>query len=87
EAENKMLINLRKPNDLIIEAKGVPGPVTIIQGNYDEDSLNYAARLTLRYSDLIELQGQVLYGTNYDKLNNEKTVKISTDENLEIYRL
>ncbi|MFX0007271.1 MAG: hypothetical protein ACFFAV_11170 [Candidatus Hermodarchaeota archaeon] len=87
EAENKMLINLKKPNDLIMEAKGVPGPVTIIQGNYDDDSLNYAARLTLRYSDLNQLQGQILYGTNYNKLTNEKTVKILKNENFDIFRL
>jgi tRNA-specific 2-thiouridylase len=87
EAENKMLITLRKPNDLIMEAQGVAGPITIIQGEYNDDSLNFAAKLTLRYSDLNQLQGQVKYGTEYDNLSNEKTVKILDDENIDIFRL
>ena len=87
EAENKMLINLKKPNDLIMEAIGVPGPITIIQGEYNDDSLNFAAKLTLRYSDLNQLQGQVKFGATYDNLSNEKTVKLLNDENLENFRL
>ncbi|MDX1797457.1 MAG: hypothetical protein R3255_02300 [Candidatus Lokiarchaeia archaeon] len=87
EAENKMLINLKKPDDLIMEAQGVPGPITIIQGEYNNDSLNFAAKLTLRYSDLNQLQGQVKFGATYDNLSNEKTVKLLNDENLENFRL
>jgi tRNA U34 2-thiouridine synthase MnmA/TrmU len=87
ENENNLLLNLKGPNDLLMEAVGVPGPITIIQGDYNDDSLNFAAKLTLRYSDLIQLQGKVKYGTDYGNLNNEKTVEIQNNENFEIYRL
>lgn len=87
EKENSILLTLKKPNDFILEAKGAPGPITIIQGDYNDESLNYAAKLTLRYSDLNQLQGQVKYGANYDKLNNEITVKINSDENLKNFFL
>lgn len=87
EKENKVLLTLKKPNDLIMEAKGVPGPITIIQGEYNDESLMYAARLTLRYSDLNQLQGQVEYGTNYDGLSHEITVEIKPDDNLKKFML
>ena len=83
ETENKMLLNLRKPNDLIMEAKDVPGPITILQGEFDEETLNYAAMLTLRYSDLEESRGQVIYGTDYNNLSSKMTTEI---ENLEILK-
>jgi tRNA U34 2-thiouridine synthase MnmA/TrmU len=82
EKENNILLSIKKPNDLIIEAKGVPGPITIIEGEFDKKSLIYAAKLTLRYSDLNQLKGQVNYGTNYGKLNNKMSVDIKLDENL-----
>lgn len=87
EVENNILLTLKKPDNLILEAKDVPGPITIIQGEYDEESLNYAAKLTIRYSDLNQLQGKVNYGTNYNKLNNEMTIKIENDENLKNFIL
>ena len=82
ESENNMLLNLKKQKDLILEAKGVPGPITIIQGEFDDEAFNYAAMLTLRYSDLSESIGQVIFGTDYNDLSNEKTVKIENEKNL-----
>lgn len=87
ENENKMLLNFRKPNDLIMEAKDVPGPITILQGEFDEETLNYAAMLTLRYSDLNQLQGQVIFGNDYSNLNSEMTITLENDENLKKYIL
>ncbi|MFX0024647.1 MAG: hypothetical protein ACFE9S_20210 [Candidatus Hermodarchaeota archaeon] len=87
EKENNILLTLKKPSDLIMEAKGVPGPITIIQGEYDDESLNYAARLTIRYSDLNQLEGQVNYGTNYDELSNKMIVKIKNYESMAKYIL
>ena len=87
EEENNNLLRYKKPNDLIFEIKDVPGPITIMQGKFDELSLNYAAKLTLRYSDLNQLRGQVRYGKNYSNLNNEITVEIGNDENLKKFIL
>ncbi|UCC20000.1 MAG: hypothetical protein JSV62_01590 [Promethearchaeota archaeon] len=82
EKENNSLLTLKKPNDLIIEAKDVPGPITILQGDFNNDSLEFASKLTLRYSDLNQLKGQVIYGKDYNKLTNNMTVEIENDENL-----
>jgi len=87
EAENEMLLNLKKPTDLIIEAKDVPGPITIIQGEIDNETFNYASMLTLRYSDLNKSSGQVIFGRDYAKLNNEMTVEINNVEILKKYIL
>ncbi len=87
ETENNMLLKFRKHDDLILEAKDVPGPITIIQGEFDEETFNYAAMLTLRYSDSNELLGKVIYGTDYDDLSKEITVKRENEEKLKKYIL
>ncbi|MFX0038818.1 MAG: hypothetical protein ACFFCY_02770 [Promethearchaeota archaeon] len=87
EKENKILLALKKPKDLVIETNDVPGPITIIQGQYDEESLNYAAKLTLRYSDLNQLKGKVKYGKDFNKLDTEIAVEIKKDENLKKFIL
>lgn len=87
ESENNLLLTLKKLNDLIIEAKDVTGPITIVQGDYDINTLKYAAKLTLRYSDLDDLQGQVIYGTDYDNLTDEMTLEIENNEILKKYIL
>ena len=87
EKENNILLTLKKPNDLILEVKDVPGPITIIQGELDDESLKFAAKLTLRYSDLNQLKGQVSYGTEYNKLTKEMPIKIERSENLKNFIL
>ena len=87
ESENHLLLSLKKPNELVFEVKDVPGPITIIQGDYNENSLKYASILTLRYSDLNQLQGQVVYGTDYQNLTNKMNIKIENDEILKKYFL
>ena len=87
EFENNILLTVKQPNDLIIEAKGVPGPITIIQGEFDDETLNYAATLTLRYSDSNDLQGKVIFGTDYNDLSKEMTVKRENEEKLKKYIL
>jgi len=67
ELENTVLINLKNPDDIIMEVKDEKGPITIIQGEIKSDILSSAAKLTLRYSDAKENKGTIIYGT--DKLN------------------
>lgn len=87
ENENNLLLTLKRPDDLAMEVIGVSGPITIIQGDYNDDSLNYAAKLTLRYSDLNQLQGKVKFGTKYSELSNEMTVEINNADILKNFRL
>ncbi|MFX1311990.1 MAG: hypothetical protein ACFFHD_05210 [Promethearchaeota archaeon] len=79
ELENKMLLELKNSDDFIMEVKDEVGPITIIQGLVDDQSLNYAAMLTLRYSDYGNLMGDVIYGKNYNDLIHKLTVKKATE--------
>ncbi|MFX1574722.1 MAG: hypothetical protein ACFFB0_18455 [Promethearchaeota archaeon] len=87
ESENKMLLNLKKPADLIMEAKDDVGPITIIQGPTDDEVINYAAMLTLRYSDYSGLVGDVNYGKNYNEFNHTITVKKAPKDIIKMYIL
>ena len=59
--ENSILLQIKNPDDIIMEAKDVVGPITIIQDKIDQDTLELAAKLTLRYSDLDKSEGRVTY--------------------------
>jgi len=75
ELENNMLIHLKNPNDLIMEVKYIPGPTTIIQGRITEDVINFAAKLTLRYSDCKDSNGIIIYGNNQTSLIKDLIVE------------
>lgn len=51
ERENKLLLELREPEDYIFQVPDFPSPITLLRGNKDKDSISYAAKLTARYSD------------------------------------
>jgi len=87
EIENNMLLQLKKPIDLIMEVQDVPGPITIIQDEFNEESLKYAASLTVRYSDLEESKGKVVYGKDYQNLSKEIFIEIESNEILKKYIL
>jgi hypothetical protein len=75
EVENHMLTLLMESDDLVMETKDEMGPTTIIQGNKDEDVIQLAAELTLRYSDYTGFEGTVVYGKTFDKMDKEIFVK------------
>lgn len=85
EIENKILLQIKKPDDLILETRNVEGPITIIQGNSDEEVIQFAAKLTLRYSDLKQNNGIIIYGKNLQNLDNEITIERESDEILKNY--
>jgi len=87
EIENNILVQLKKPKDLIMEVPDIPSPITIIQGDFTEKTLKFAASLTLRYSDLKESEGKVVYGNEYQNLSKEIFTKIENDEFLKNYLL
>ncbi|MFX1496334.1 MAG: hypothetical protein ACFFBH_02295 [Promethearchaeota archaeon] len=82
EFENNMLTQIKNSKDLMMEAKEVPGPTTIIQGKYDNDTINFAAGVTLRYSDLKESCGSIIYGFDSKKLDNIITCKKIEDDKI-----
>ncbi|MHA2182325.1 MAG: hypothetical protein ACXAAH_12980 [Promethearchaeota archaeon] len=70
EVDNNILLRLKKQEDLIMEVEDIPGPITIIQGEINEDSIKFAASLTLRYSDSKDSRGKVIFGNDYQNLTN-----------------
>ena len=87
EIENNILLRLKKPNDLIMEVEDISGPITIVQGKISEDSLKFAASLTLRYSGSKASTGKVIYGKDYQNLTNSCIVERENNEILKDYML
>ena len=87
EIENNHLLQLKKPDDLIMEVEDIPGPVTIVQGEINEASLMFAAALTLRYSDSKDSQSKVVYGKDYQNLTKTIIAEIEYIENSKDYML
>ncbi len=87
EIENNILTQIKKPYDVIMETNDVVGPITIIQGTINNDILQFAAKLTLRYSDSKDSIGSVKYGKNLNSMNKQLIVEIEKEEILKIYIL
>lgn len=51
EAENKRLLELKNNQDYVLEVLDYPGPITILEGAGDREAIEFAARLTAKYSD------------------------------------
>lgn len=83
--ENEMLVRIRNSNDILMEAKDVPGPITLIQGKFDGETIHFAAQLTLRYSDAKGNNGSIIYGNHPDKLDKLMTVEKVNDNFLKTY--
>ncbi len=81
EIENRILLQIKKPQDIAMEVKNIKGPITIVQGETNQEVLEFAGKLTLRYSDSKDEFGIISFGQNYSLLNNQIKVK---NEKLEI---
>ncbi|MFH0869814.1 MAG: hypothetical protein V1866_02045 [archaeon] len=81
EQENDALLRLRDDDDMIFEAKGVVGPVTILVGKPSEEAKALAAALTARYSDSKEEQVLIRPGAiGAGHMQEILSKKISDDE-------
>jgi tRNA U34 2-thiouridine synthase MnmA/TrmU len=60
ERENKILKHLKREQDLIIRPKNVMGPITLVMGDKNSEIVEFASKLTLRYSDLSRNHGNVI---------------------------
>ena len=87
ELENNFLLHLKGPDEIVMEASNVKGPITLIQGKIEEEAIRFAARLTLRYSDALKPQGKVIYGKEPNDLKENIFVKKATQELLIPYLL
>jgi len=80
ELENNFLLHLKGPDEILMEASNVKGPVTLIQGKFEEEAIRFAAKLTLRYSDALKSQGKVIYGKEPNELKENIIVEKATQE-------
>ena len=64
ERENRLLLELKSPEDYIFEVPGYGSPITLLQGPMDEVAKELAARLTARYSDADTREVVVEYRTD-----------------------
>lgn len=85
ELENRTLLQIKNPEDWIMEATDITGPITIIQGIIDKNVLEFAAKLTLRYSDFKGEVGTVIYRNKQSALNRQLIVKKVKSEVFEPY--
>ena len=85
EEENKKILMLARPKDLLLEVKGVPGPTAIIRGIYKEEDVLLSARVVARYSDLPA--GQVLRVRSVKIPNEEKIIEVRPLKEEEVRKL
>ncbi len=85
EEENKKILTLARPKDLLLEVKGVPGPTAIIRGIYEEEDVLLSARVVARYSDLPA--GQVLRVRSIKIPNEEKIIEVRPLKEEEVRKL
>ncbi|KKM81708.1 hypothetical protein LCGC14_1327090, partial [marine sediment metagenome] len=87
EVENNLLIQLKKDDDLLMEAKDVSGPITIIQNPAEENAIKFAAMLTLRYSDYEGSVGDFVFGKTLEALNNLRISEKANETMIQTYIL
>ncbi|HNZ25802.1 MAG TPA: tRNA 4-thiouridine(8) synthase ThiI [Spirochaetota bacterium] len=66
--ENDTLLSLKNASDIEFSVKNFMGPVTILQGKPDEQSIKTAASLTLSYSDCNTRSAVVVYDNDKEIL-------------------
>ncbi|HIE03810.1 MAG TPA: DUF814 domain-containing protein [Candidatus Latescibacteria bacterium] len=86
EGENFLLSQFASPSDLLLEARGVPGPVVLLKKARGEEDIKIAASMCLRYSDFKGDIGTVLYRP---KARKDELVEVEPmdDPTLEAYRI
>jgi len=67
--ENEMIKSLTLPDDVLFEARDHVGPVSILRGKNNVDYLDFAAQITLRYSDAPKSESSIVI----TELNGKKT--------------
>jgi len=51
EAENELLLEMKRPEDYAFEVPGCGSPITVLEGLKSKEAVELAAKLTARYSD------------------------------------
>ena len=93
EAENKLLLDLKNPEDYVFEVPGYGSPITILEGTKSKEAIELAAKLTARYSDAgasAEEKGvlvEVKYEDKGQKEAQVTSIVVSPSDENEVVRL
>jgi tRNA U34 2-thiouridine synthase MnmA/TrmU len=63
DEENKKLKKLARENDILLELKKIPGPITLIRGKANSKILEKAKNLTIRYANKADKNSEIVYGS------------------------
>jgi tRNA-specific 2-thiouridylase len=85
EEENKLLLELKNPEDYAFEVPGCGSPITILEGSKSKEAIELAAKLTARYSDAGAAEKEVL--VDYWNEAGKKTMIVSPLDDNEVNRL
>ena len=77
--ENEMIKALALPGDILFEAKDYVGPVSILRGKNTKSHIEFAASVTLRYSDVPENEQGIVIVKN-DNLSEEISSNCAIEE-------
>lgn len=83
EAENKVLLQMKPPNDYYFEVPDCGSPVTVLQGPKTKKPIEKAAALTAYYSDKKTCEVLVKFG----KATLDKSINVSTPSRDEVEKL
>ncbi|MHA1846003.1 MAG: hypothetical protein ACTSXU_00010 [Promethearchaeota archaeon] len=83
ERENKLIESWLGKSRVILELKGIKGPTTIVFSPKDQIELDFAAQVTIRYSDSTCLEHEVLVK---DVTGRFKDFRISRDPGVDLDR-
>jgi tRNA U34 2-thiouridine synthase MnmA/TrmU len=85
--ENLNLKRLASSHDIVMEAKDVPSPITLIKGAANKEIIRKAAELTARYSDAKNNQAVVKYAKKIDFDKSYSEISVSEIKEQEIEKL
>lgn len=85
EEENKLLLELKNPEDYAFEVPGCGSPITILEGSKSKEAIVLAAKLTARYSDADAEENGVL--VEYRDENKKESITASPLAEDEVARL
>ena len=80
--ENEMIKAIALPGDILLEVKDYVGPVSILRGNNAKAHVEFAASVTLRYSDAPKNQHGIVLVKNEN--SSEEISSESAEEQLYI---
>ncbi|MEM2750705.1 MAG: hypothetical protein QXH53_03430 [Nitrososphaerales archaeon] len=86
KVENQKLLLLHSPSDFILEVEGFMGPISLLRGIVDNDLLNLAASITVRYSDAPK-DRSVMVNVKSEGKNWKLLANIIDEDKIKTYRI